>query len=61
MAWRIVEIPDTATNTSDLTNAELVGVSILLNFNCGDPRDESNVYWRAFEKLAPYTEVACEK
>jgi hypothetical protein len=51
MAWRIIEVSDDEALGTDLTNSELVGVSILLTHHCGIPRNDLNVYWRASNKL----------
>ena len=51
MRWRLVEIPDDQSVPSDLTDAELIGVSIMMRENCGEPFDDHNVYWRAWSKL----------
>ena len=61
MAWRIVEVPEEEATETDLTDSELVGVSILLTHKCGGPRDDMNVYWRARQKMQPQVEIALEK
>jgi hypothetical protein len=60
MAWRIIEIPDENARPTDLTNGELIGVSVLLTHHAGEPRNEVNVYWRAREKLQENVERAIE-
>jgi hypothetical protein len=64
MAWRLVQIPDEEAVKGDfegdLTNGELIGISILLTHNAGEPYDDYNVYWRAREKIQPQVEKAFE-
>jgi hypothetical protein len=55
--WRIVEILENPQE-SDLTDSELIGVSVLLTHRRGEPRDEWNVYWRARQKIQPQVETA---
>lgn len=57
MAWRLVEVPD-GEQSNDLTDGELIGISVLLTHECGSPRDDFNVYWRARNKIQPQVEVA---
>jgi len=59
MPWRIIEVPESEALPDDLTNSELVGVSVLLTHNSGEPRDvDLNVYWRAREKIQYAVEKA---
>ena len=51
MKWKIVQAAE--DDQQALTSGELLGISILLTHNCGEPRDEYNVYWRAREKIQP--------
>jgi len=61
MKWRIVPIPDNEATERDLTSGELVGVSVLLTHQCGEPRDETyNVYWRARQKIQPEVQQALD-
>lgn len=53
MAWRLVEIPDSEAQAEDLSNEELVGISIMLAQHMGEPLNDMNVYYRAWEKLRP--------
>lgn len=55
--WRIIEVMDHVQDT-DLTDDELVGVSIILGHYSGEPRDDKNVYWRARQKIQPQVQVA---
>lgn len=61
MAWRLIEIGDDEATPTDLTDSELVGVSILLTQHCGQPRNDLNVYWRARNKLKPQAQAATDK
>ena len=61
MAWRITEIPDSEATEDDLTDGELVGVSIILTQNMGEPYDNINVYYRAWEKIQPKGMLAAER
>ena len=56
MAWKIIEVDDTID--SDLTDGEFIGISVLLINSCGDPYDENNVYFRAWEKMQDQIQVA---
>lgn len=55
--WRIVSIDEgedecwRLTPETDLTSSELVGISVMLAHHCGGPYDESNVYFRAYQKI----------
>lgn len=60
-AWRIVEVaPGDKRPEEDLTDSELVGISVLLTHQCGEPRTERNVYWRARQKIQYAVEVALD-
>lgn len=61
MAWRLIEIGDDEATPTDLTDSELVGVSILLTQHCEQPRNDLNVYWRACNKLKPQAQAATDK
>ena len=61
MAWRITEIPDDEATKDDLTDDELVGVSIILTHNMGEPYTPINVYYRAWEKIQPKGMLAAER
>ena len=62
MAWRIIEVSDDEAMETDLTDSELIGVSVLLTHQCGEPRDvRLNVYWRAREKIHPQVEIAIDR
>lgn len=59
--WRIVEVPEgEAVLPSDLTSSELFGVSVLLTHQCGEPYDDSNVYFRARNKIQPQVRIAMD-
>lgn len=60
MAWRIVEVADSEATEADLTDSELVGVSILLTHYSGLPRSDMNVYWRAKVKIRPQVAIALD-
>lgn len=51
MAWRLVEIPDAESTGEDLSDGELIGVSIALAHHCSPV--ERDVYRRAYRKLQP--------
>lgn len=59
--WRIVEVPEELALETDLTDSELIGVSILLTHQSGEPRDEMNVYWRARQRIQYAVGVAIER
>lgn len=54
--WRLVVTDD--PGDYDLTDSELVGISVLLTHNAGEPHDDANVYWRARQKLQPSVQIA---
>ena len=56
MAWRVIEVPD--GESGDLTSAELIGVSVMLAQHMGEPHNEYNVFYRAWEKLQPQVSAA---
>lgn len=64
MAWRIVYIPDEEAIKGDLegdlTNGELIGISVFLTQKMHEPFDDYNVYWRARQKIQPQVEKAFE-
>jgi hypothetical protein len=53
-----VEIPDDEAAGTDLTNGELIGISVLLTHS-GEP-DDMNVYWRARQKIQPLVLAALD-
>ncbi len=53
MSWRIVEVPESQTVITDLTDSEMAGVSILVGQCMGKPFDFDNVYFRAWKKIHP--------
>lgn len=60
--WRLVDVPDGEEVDTDLTDAELIGVNIMLTHNAGEPRDSSmNVYWRARQKIQTQVAVALDR
>ena len=59
MRWRLTQVEDDSAESTDLTDSELIGVSIVLTHNCGEPYDEKyNVYWRARQKIQPAVKIA---
>jgi hypothetical protein len=62
MRWRLIEVDDADATDGDLSDAELVGASIILTNGCGEPRDERyNVYWRARQKIQPQVLIALDR
>lgn len=61
MKWRLVEVPDAEATERELDDFELIGMSILMQHNIGEPLDQINVYWRAWCKIQPAVEVAKER
>ena len=61
MAWRIIEVTDDDATQNDLTDSELVGVSVLLQHHCGEPLNDLNVYWRAARKVQPIAAAAIDR
>lgn len=55
--WRIIEIPDEEASETDLSDGELIGISISLRYLSEEP-DDFDVYWRARRKIQPQVEVA---
>lgn len=60
MAWRLIEVSDVCHQENDLTDAELLGLSILVGHSMGQP-DEDNVYYRAWRKLQDAAETVLSK
>lgn len=60
MAWRLIEVPD-GESPDDLTSSELVGVSIMLAQGMGEPHNDLNVYYRAWQKLQPQVSQAIDE
>jgi len=56
--WQIAKVDDCDATSGDLTDSELIGISVMLTHNSGEPRDDSNVYWRARNKIQPQVEAA---
>lgn len=50
MAWRVIYISDEVAQEDDLTDSELLGLSILAAQNAADKCD---VYYRAWSKIEP--------
>ena len=46
---------------SDLTSGELVGISVMLTHNMGEPHSDDNVYFRARQKIQPQVQIAIEE
>ena len=62
MAWRIVEIKESEKCELDLSNSELIGISVLLTNWCRKPEAiEAGVYWRAMEKIRTQVNFAFER
>ena len=57
MSWKIVETDDPL----DLTDAELIGLSILAAQYMGEPADDLNVYYRAWKKIQPMVNTAIDR
>lgn len=57
MAWRLIEVPD-GESANDITNSELIGVSIMLAQGMGEPLNDINVYYRAWLKMQPQVQDA---
>lgn len=55
--WRVIEVTDDPQDT-DLTDSELVGISVLMTHHANEPHDAANVYWRARQKLQPQVQIA---
>jgi hypothetical protein len=49
-AWKLIEVADDDPEAM-WTDAELIGVSILLTQHSPHPHNDRNVYWRAREKV----------
>ena len=60
MAWRLVEVPDSEARAEDLSNEELVSIRIMLAQHMGEPLNDMNVYYRAWEKLRSMVHVAMD-
>lgn len=60
MAWRLTEVPDSEAQAEGLSNGELVSISIMLAQHMGEPLNDMNVYYRAWEKLQPMVHVAMD-
>lgn len=58
MGWKLVEVPD---DDSALTDAELIGIRVILAHSMGEPQDERNVYFRAYEKMNEAAEKALKE
>ena len=54
MAWRLIEVDDAEASETDLSDSELIGISVVLAHN-GEPGD---VYRRAHTKIQPQVEKA---
>jgi hypothetical protein len=57
--WRIVAVTE-AFEATDLTDGELIGISVLLTHRAGEPHTDRNVYWRARQKIQPQVEQALD-
>ena len=55
MGWKVVEVED---GPKALTDGELIGIRVILASFMGEPEDERNVYFRAYEKLNDAAEKA---
>lgn len=57
--WRLIEIDENEATDFDLTDSELIGISIVLT-HITDPEDRTDldVYWRARQKIQPQVEKA---
>ena len=57
MPWRLIEIPEDEAVRNDLTDSELIGVSIMLA-QYSEPGD---VYRRAWQKIQAQTDKAIDR
>lgn len=57
--WKIV--PADPSDTGALTDSELIGISIIVGHNAGEPHDDVNVYWRARMKIQPQVRIALDE
>lgn len=60
MRWRLVKVSEDEAVDTDLTNAELIGVDILVKQGMGLPHSDDNVFYRAWNKLHGPASEACE-
>jgi hypothetical protein len=51
VAWRIIEVDEGEATDSDLTDSELVGISVALLAVAGRSANGNSVYQRAWVKL----------
>lgn len=59
MAWRLIEIDDSEAVETDLTDGELLGVSIMITHNTSpEDRTDRDVYWRARQKIRQHVDKA---
>jgi hypothetical protein len=57
--WRLVQVADEDAVPTDLTDDELVGISVLLTHH-RSPRGDESVYWRARQKIRDAVAIALE-
>lgn len=57
MAWRVIYISDESEQEDDLTDSELLGLSILAAQHAADKTD---VYYRAWSKIQPQVNQAID-
>lgn len=53
MAWKIINDP-----TAMIDDGELLGISIMLINCCGEPKEDINVYYRAWRKIQSVVDIA---
>lgn len=57
LRWRLIPVPESEAVSTDLTGAELIGISIMLtldrNYDQKQGRAWGGVYARAWEKIQP--------
>lgn len=58
MAWKLIEVSDEEENA--LSDSELIGISIMLRENMGEPYDERSVYLCAWRKLQSAVDKAID-
>lgn len=61
--WRVIPIPEAEALETDLTGAELIGISIMLvsDVDHADPDPWQGVYAQAWRKIQPQVHQAIEQ
>lgn len=60
MPWRLIEVLGAEVQSMDLTDGELIGVSVTLIHQASEFPGGSNVYLRAWEKIQPQVNIALD-